>query len=354
MDSLPQELVDHIVSFLPKKIWEFSSPGKTPRLPGYSILSRRFQKAIESRTFETLAIRSDNHELRQFVAIQNPLRRTYLRHFYYCIDLPPCKSALFQRFKDPAEQEANNQAFTIAIWQLFRILQTKDHTKDISLFIYDIVSPTDQKLRSSLGYRRYERSRIRLLMEPEKLQLLPKVSRLAFAPTTHPVLPRICIDIATRLPDLKTLDMNIDAQELLYPGLPRQDRHTLAEAITEHSGQLKKLVNVFIAFGPLGGPCNQFLSMPDLLYPLQHDPLGVALRRWSGNIEYLDLKGTFDGTLFWPHSSESAEDHRESPVRAKLKKIYVSLEKHTPSGWWYFMPENANDYGMPARNLLFM
>ncbi|OBT55844.1 hypothetical protein VE04_03752 [Pseudogymnoascus sp. 24MN13] len=54
--------------------------------------------------------------------------------------------------------------------------------------------------------------------------------------------------------------------------------------------------------------------------------------------------GVFDETLFWPHALETTSS---PPEWVDLKTYYVQLERHTPSGWWYFMPKGKPKFGTP-------
>ncbi|KAI0602471.1 hypothetical protein F4775DRAFT_602491 [Biscogniauxia sp. FL1348] len=355
MDKLPQEIVDHIVSYLPQvprtKILETRSERRQRHIfARYAAVSRKFQLAIEPRTFRTFIVISDNEQLRQCFAILNPRRLSYVREIRYFVLLPQGKQVIYTAYERPDEQAVNNQEFTLAMKHLFRILQPQGEAakagKGINLCIRDIVSPSDEFLQKALPYRRHQRSRIRLLMKPEDLPLLPNVSHLLLMPARHLLHPRVAIDIASRLPNLEAMQLTFDAREFLYHGLVLQDRQSLADAIGEHLEALKRIKQVALLMEADGGPINQAIAIPSCLCDLGYDPLGSAMRRWALGIEYTTIQGSYDGTLFWPHSSEPEYDGYSAIIKqSKMKRMLVTLERYTPSGWWYFMPTFSQEFG---------
>ncbi|KAI1494250.1 hypothetical protein F5X96DRAFT_665940 [Biscogniauxia mediterranea] len=357
MSPFPQEIVDHIVSFLPHiprtKVFESSSERKARKFfPRCAAVSRQFQLAIEPRTFITLAITNDKYELQKFRAIVDSRRFSYIREISYSVALPRGKQVIYWAFEQLDEQAVNNKTFTIAMKHLFQVLKPQAKSgKGMILRINYIDSPSDTFLQNSLSYRRHQRSRIRLVMKPEDLPLLPCVSRLVLSPTIHLLQPRMLIDIASRLPELTAIELTFDAREFIYLGLPVSDRKSLANAIVKHFKALKKVREVRLLMDADGGPINQLINLPPCCSTLGYDPLGSALRRWSRGLEFLNLQGSFDQTLFWPDIQE-AEWHRYQLElkHCTLKYLYVKLERYTPSGWWYFMPTSSSDYGNPAED----
>ncbi|KAI1639122.1 hypothetical protein F4809DRAFT_596709 [Biscogniauxia mediterranea] len=357
MSPFPQEIVDHIVSFLPQiprtKVFESSSERKARKFfPRCAAVSRQFQLAVEPRTFRSLTISNDKYELQKFRAIVDSRRFSYILELRYSIALPRGKQVIYWAFEQLDEQAVNNKTFTLAMKHLFQVLKPQGKTaKGMILCINNIDSPSDAFLKNSLSYRRHQRSRIRLLMKPEDLPLLPSVSRLVLSPTVHLLQPRMLIDIASRLPELTAIDLTFDAREFIYLGLPVSDRKLLADAIREHSEALKQVREVRLIMDADGGPINQLINLPPCFCTLGYDPLGSALRRWSRGLEFLNLQGSFDRTLFWPDIREAEWYRYHLELKhSKLKYLYVKLERYTPSGWWYFMPTSSSDYGYPVED----
>ncbi|KAI0452544.1 hypothetical protein F5B21DRAFT_483376 [Xylaria acuta] len=81
MDNLPQEIVDHVVSFIPLRIREANRSISRP-LPLLATVSRRFQRAVEKRTFKDIYIMTTDTELDEFERIWNPQRRPNLRKLF--------------------------------------------------------------------------------------------------------------------------------------------------------------------------------------------------------------------------------------------------------------------------------
>ncbi|KAI5925885.1 hypothetical protein F4810DRAFT_707973 [Camillea tinctor] len=386
MVALPQEIIDHIVSFLPRNYPSFNEEARN-YFPRCASVSRQFQLAIEWHTFDRLTASSDNTQLRNLRHVLDPRRRSYLREIRYQIILPRAKQVLFSAFEQPEERHVNDEAFTLAIKQLFRVLQPQEQLpRGIHLCIQNIVSPSDAFIGKQFVWRRFQRSRIKLLVKPEQLPLLPNVSVLTLFRTAHFLDPRTIIDIATRLPHLKAMNLVFNAREFVYSELAERDRRSLADAINEHTEALKRVTKVRLFLVSDGGPINQLMPMPRFVWDGTYDYLGSTLRRWSRGLESLELQGNFDGTLFWPHRSEPEfKGYRSTLKHSKLKRLNVSLERYTPSSvsnfvtyapalvctkesylpvmtvtfdslnsWWYFMPFFETEYGVQLQESVDM
>jgi len=149
------------------------------------------------------------------------------------------------------------------------------------------------------------------------------------------------------MPGLVTLDLVLSGFEVRYPGLLREDRCRLATMLKLRLEEAKTISGATLDMSLDGGAINQMLPMPNLTYPSEYDLLGSSLSIWSQRLTKLYIKGVLDEALFWPHASETATS---PPEWLNLEKLDVHLERHTPSGWWYFMPKGKPKYGTPPRN----
>lgn len=190
------------------------------------------------------------------------------------------------------------------------------------------------------------RSRINLF-DPEALPQLKCISRLLTGIWNCTPAPGISVDLAARMPGLASLDLGVDSGDIRYPGLLREDRHSLATMLKLRSDETKTVSEARLGMSMDGHVINQMLPMPNLTYPLGHDPLGSSLRIWSQRLITFSFRGVIDETLFWPHALETETATLKWP---NLEHFKVWPERHTPSGWWYFMPKGNPNYGTRPRD----
>ncbi|KAL8730717.1 MAG: hypothetical protein Q9166_003909 [cf. Caloplaca sp. 2 TL-2023] len=131
MDRLPQELVNHIASFVERED-DQSDAGlllrkkMVSKLPPYATLSHKWQLAIESRTFHTLHMTS--LELAYFSQVLTAQRRSFLSYLTYDIVLPTYEDHQCAKFETKQDIERNSQAFTYALHALLQFFKTWDVT----------------------------------------------------------------------------------------------------------------------------------------------------------------------------------------------------------------------------------
>ncbi|PHH84577.1 hypothetical protein CDD83_1701 [Cordyceps sp. RAO-2017] len=119
--------------------------------------------------------------------------------------------------------------------------------------------------------------------------------------------------LVPKLPSLKHICISASDHEMRFPGIRRDDRHGLAEALNQ-AGFLAGLgidkADVLLDQLP---PANQLVALPNLIYPLSLDePDGTAILPDNP----------------WP----------------RLQRLKVQLALSTPSGAWYMMPKKNNRY----------
>lgn len=373
MDKLPLEVIERIVAFLPDRPTGLFLFGPRPPniLPQLATVSASFRDVIERRTFRSLSISSDAADLCFFETAlrRHQPRRAYLTQVSYRVVLPLYDKDAASRVESEADRQANDTAFTAAIQSLFGILHELDEGPcgpgGLTLSLGAVSSPSDTRearhpaSKNRLGLYRFLRSRIRL-QNHKSLPCVSCVSTLAVAPAGDRHLsPSTGVLLATRMPNLQALHITAYAGELRYPAIARNDRHELAAAINDalSDGSPPTITNTSIVLDQDGGPENQLLALPDLTFPGPSDPLGLALCTWSQhNLKTLRVEGVFDGSLFWSpttntrSSSSSSSSPASPPTWSALERLDVQLERNTPAGWWYFMPQDRPAYGTPARD----
>lgn len=232
MDSLPLEIVFHTTSFLFLGCWKAGS-----KLLTYATISRPWQLAIESRTFEDLTIRST--ELPFFIQTisQQPYRRRLLLTLLYEVVLPTYTDEQCAKFETTKAQQMNNHAFTHIVHDLLQFLRTwqdTDDRQDLFLAIEEAYSPTDHRRningrlqedknnaqRRDLGKVRYKHLLLHLLEQPD-LPTLTCVTGLRVTPSDRLVQLHSAVLLATKFPNLQSIepylpgdDTGLDAQKV--------------------------------------------------------------------------------------------------------------------------------------------
>ncbi|KAE9369303.1 hypothetical protein N431DRAFT_560164 [Stipitochalara longipes BDJ] len=374
MEQIPQEIYDRIATQL----------GDTEKRPGQHIphaerafnrpvlatISRKWQRAIERRSFRALELRST--ELHEFESIMTNARRRYLRVLRYYTVLPVYPAGSRQLFERHGDRTANDEAFSAAIHHLFRIFKDwEDQSSDrpgysVQLHIRNLYSPTDHRFRGrsyepteeaqqcqygEFGMRcRY--SYIRLLNPTE----LPIVSGIEIFelhwrnPYSRKLAPQTFVEIAAKLPNLRKIWGELADSESAYPALRRRYRNDLVYAIESLSfpASIKHLSLTLQHWGHM----DQAWQPTSLLHPgASHDSLSGTVWRATCHQNILNtlyIKGVVDTSLLWPGSvGQIPAPDPKSPVLVKpfwqnLKSLTIHFHITSPSGDWYFhAPRNG-------------
>ena len=354
MDNLPQELVDHVSSYLGRN-----------DLKNTLLLSSRFQRAAEqySGVFSTYALTEDNVD--NFFGFCSGRRAQYLRNIEFRTSLPAFEVVDTDAFENnPCRDTADelremDKEFTRQVRFLFSTLLeveqagTLNGQGGLELKIY---TPTRALDESQFCYHRIFTSWRIHLISSDTLPSLALIRSLLIENGTDldyhdiPDPPfrkldlRVLLDISTKLPNLQVLKCRIggdewasglDVEEARYstqdwPGPRRDSRHDFAKAI-----QVTGLPGVshvkldFIYPIQKADWIDQRLPMPDLVKPAIYDPFSSSLRLLSYQLRTMKLRVVADETLFWPADGST-------PSWPKLESLSVMFHMASPSGAWYF------------------
>lgn len=350
MERLPQEIYDSIaqyVQFLERRATnvgvinrhQLPSSEATPRsrLSRLAPLSRPWRVAIEKLSFAALRITSN--ELVDFEKLVHGSRRRYLRSLRFNIILPNYEDVKDQ-FERESDRQANDEVFTTALVDLFKVLGSWDPTTDGVLHL-DIDEPRSlsdkqrgQKRREHLNPlplpvqeqpessssrdledRRYRHSYLRLVRPQDLVSVTVVESFTMGAITGHSwgrrFAPRVSSDLAGKLPNIRSASWAVHDLSRGYPTLRRSLRREFAQSLLANLSANTKLETLSLL--SCGG---EFLNgrwpPPDLgdtdETGRHFDPFSVAIREATGQlttIKHLTLAGTFDASLFWPTSIQS-------------------------------------------------
>ncbi|KAL8872950.1 MAG: hypothetical protein Q9174_001512 [Haloplaca sp. 1 TL-2023] len=358
MDRIPQELTTLIASFLERDDDPpqdgFPSP-KPPasRLPPYGTISRKWQLAIESRTFDSVHIKSTELSLRAQTLIGH--RRRFISTLYYHVVLPSYEDHRCAKFEIEEEMQANNKTFTDAIQALFDLLKTWepedtiDQPRTFALVISSIHSPMDKRYRPtekrkqdewnrSIGKRddlwehRYEHSLVRLL-EHTDLPQLSIISRLEIVTQERHLEPRSAALLAVQLPQANVVKFNLFDNQSKFPNNNPSARYDFATTISKLP---RPSLHEFELSYCLEDPLNHYFAPPSILLSTEPsvDHLSVALHTMSLSQNLTSLR--LDPVSISP-SVYGPSGLADPPSWPNLRHHFIEFQMVAPDGQWYFV-----------------
>ncbi|KAI1765513.1 hypothetical protein GGR53DRAFT_465338 [Hypoxylon sp. FL1150] len=394
MENLPSDVIEKIVRLLPYD-----------GLAQYSTISRKWQKEIEKRTFESISLSSDPENWTQFFLCivcrpQTRYRRLFIRTLKYTVVLPFGETSLphHETMMDPrtdtllAPWKGNPMDLhfeaTNHIKKLFDLLERCDQydknektrtggSDGLTLELGWVKTPIDNdpQQRKQGGFK---------LLVPKGAPRLPEincVSRLKFhyvpigpffSPKGRSLAPGAAIVLSRVMPKMKRFSI-VSEGAFHYPPLSeapclidldhrykakrhRHDRGDFMEVLTQTEFQaLQSCTEAAISLEDRVGDTFAGLGDGDPFFyqPAGYDKLSQAIRLWSQNLVSLDISGLFSSTLFWPEPSEpSVKSPTLSEFWPKLKNLHVKFLCMTPAGSYFFDNESVGWFPWhPCRNV---
>ncbi|KAL8836842.1 MAG: hypothetical protein Q9176_006075 [Flavoplaca citrina] len=358
MDDLPQELIALIACFLerrdeyPKEEFPPPKPAAS-KLPPYATISRKWQLAIECRTFNAIHLKST--KLSHPAQTLTGHRRAFISALTFEVVLPEYDDHRCAKFETQEEMEANNQAFTNAMQALFDLLKTwepdstHEQCRSVALAISAIYSPMDKGhrpakkeeeddwnwgigKRADLWEHRYEYSLIRLL-EHANLPSLAIISSLDIASGSRRLEPRSAALLATKLPQAHTLKFDLFDNQSKHPNNNQSARYDLATTVSK---LCRPSLHDFQLTYYLDDPSNHYFSPPSILLPSEPsvDHLSLALHTLSlsQNLTSLCLDPVcISPSIYWPSGLANP------PSWPNLRRHFIEFQMTTPDGRWYFV-----------------
>jgi hypothetical protein len=368
MDSLPQELIDRISTYL-----EISDLKKT------LLLNTKFQLAAErySEAFSTYSLTEDN--VGDFLDFCGGRLAQHLQNLKFRTSLPALDTDAFRNnmkaFEDNPCRDTIDELremdgqFTRQVNLLFTTLHkiermwTLDGHRGLELEIYTPTRAVDDT--KFCLHRAISSERIHTIA-PETLPRIGCIRSLCIQNGTNieyddiPNPPfrkpdlRMLIDLAAQLSNLQVLKCNIGGDEFVkgfdmdavrytlqdWPGTRRDSRHDFAKAM-QYVQLPTSLRHVDLDFiYPIGESdwMDQRLQMPNLVKPAIHDPFSSSLRILSYQLRTMKLRVVADESLFWPTDGST-------PSWPNLESLSVMFHQASPSGAFYFEGSRDVDTG---------
>jgi len=388
MDELPQEIIDHIVSFVPRRVGKPAAnrhgrDRRTPLLPALATLSRKFQKAVEKHTFKWLWIEANNSELDEFERIVRAERWANVRCFnaQLVLVVPPLPLNITLRCGSPDPsgsesdddnkihlgfeyerahvREADREASTALLRRLWERIATLSHQlghDEANLKLELFNDYTIRPLRHAAFEDRkkdYGFSLQDLTDDVKDFPILHQVREFEFVNISRYWNPRVGAILASKMPNLESTSWQIDECPSLwgrYYSLDKKYRDGLVEGAAA-AGTLPHTLRKFRCrlkhpFYDHPQPLPRFIN--DGSAP---DPVSCALQRLTRDCEEIKLKGSFMPCLFDPPPSPPSTETAvgEQPKEQELcwqrtRILHVMMDLSRPDGTWHFSPgENEID-----------
>jgi len=348
MDKLPQEILNHIASYIPA-----NDVGSSVVRPSIACVSRRWQQAVEHFSFRFIRLLpSDIDKFATVFSTSQYHRRRMLRVLRLSIELPPMPS---NRPGDANLRRLEHNAFASkALTALFNVLAGWEADSKIAIdFGYDIFA-TDDHLRfgpESNGPDIYDKDLS--YIEFSTVCQLPKLPFIKSIFTAHihaggRVHPASLVAITTRVGHLERIDWDYD-EPGVYLGLAKEMRREFTRALETH--RLPSETGSFGLF-MLSRDFEHSERLPDFASPNSHDPFCSALHHFinNSNLEDFEYEGQVDESLFWSYDLSYDATETDDVLWPAMQRLWVRFKLNSPGGKWYFEAEHPDDRTLSGSN----
>ncbi|KAM5474525.1 hypothetical protein MauCBS54593_002101 [Microsporum audouinii] len=333
LETIPEEIFLSIFEWL-------NHSYKTDYLR-YLTVSRRWQRAVERFFFQRFSLK--NTELSIFAYLFQGMgahRKAFVKDISLMIELPSYDGDDCQQHED-----LNNQIFSIAMLDLFQILETfnedeavkRNFRRGVGLELrMSIRSPKDDFCNLDI-IKKLRGTYIRLLNH----EMLPTLACVSyFIPGrnfyTRTLDPAAGIILASKLKNLGRFMVDYsDSREYISDEMRMKTRPEFARALSNYTNLVSE-VKIIAQYSYVTEEAN---SPPNYVPSSSRvDPMSFAIHKFiqRANISKASITEghTVSQDIFWPY--KSAQD-APVPFWPNLEDIHVCLAPVTPDGDWYFM-----------------
>ncbi|KAI3339488.1 hypothetical protein F4824DRAFT_455510 [Ustulina deusta] len=347
MDKLPPEIFEHIISLIPRPVGGHTLPDALPML---ATVSRRFQQAIERRTFYKLGIETNDAELSEFERILGPERRSHVRFLSITLPEPPrpsnatteggneSGSGSESRYETNQDRQAHREVLTAPLRRLWNFISTWDESASKGIYLsLDTDLPPDVPPEGYV-HQPFIFSLLDLTADAERFPALPCIRQFNFGSHSRYWNPRVAMVLTSRMPKLERAEWLDQAQYdwCRYYSIDKKYRDELVQSI-----QVMRLPSSLKKFScQLKAPYydyNHTQVLPRFIEDGAHDPVSCAIRELTRHCTDISLEGPFHPSLFDPPSSGPAVE--EQPCWQYTTILSVKVLPCSPDGRWLFRPQ---------------
>ncbi|KAI9164013.1 hypothetical protein HJFPF1_05648 [Paramyrothecium foliicola] len=358
MDDLPQEILDHIISFIPKYSGH-ASPTSEHKLirPGLATVSHAWQEAVEPLTFKELHIKDTElwKLCEVFSRARGARRRHLLRTLHYDVVLPSYSDAACAEYETDHDREENNGVASRTVRQILQYLSQWPVDTNLRLLI-EIYSPMDGTRRGEERWNK-ERMAARVGTRRDLFENRYHYSYIRLSGIDH--LQVDCVRDLTYLgrnlhpssqAHLTTLCPNITRMNWSYlepagfQALQRQHRKDFMASL-ENFDIPASATKVHVDFTSCDLPHGK--RLPNLTGGAAEDPLSLAFHDIiaRSGVQELAFAGHIDPAFFWPRKLVEGS---ETAIWSSLVHMTVEFYYAAPSGRWYFKGSPDDPFNEPA------
>ncbi|KAI0452629.1 hypothetical protein F5B21DRAFT_332459 [Xylaria acuta] len=346
MDKISPEIFEHIISLVIRQISEGDiHEGECDTLP-YALptlatVSRKFQWAVEQRTFRSLRIETSNAELSEFERTLGPRRRSHLRHLSITLLVLPRPSKASTGDESESESEscyetdrdrqAHMEASTAPLRRVWNFLGAWDesttNSKGINLSLSTTPSP-DVPIGNGYGYRPFTFSLLDLIADAESFPTLPFIREFDFHGHSRYWNPRAALVLTSTMPKLERAVWKLSNAQYdwgRYYSIDKKYRDNLAQSV--QTIRLPSSVKKFSCHlkTPYYYPDHSQV-LPRFIEDGANDPVSCAIRELTKHCTEVSLEGPFHPSLFDP------------PCWQHMTRLNVKVLPCSPDGSWLFRP----------------
>ncbi|KAI0424845.1 hypothetical protein F5Y09DRAFT_323297 [Xylaria sp. FL1042] len=356
MDRLSLEIFEQIISLLPEQIIEEDVRNPDHNivrdvLPTLATVSRRFQRAIERRTFYRLKFKADDVKLDEFERILDLERQAYVRQLCIILVVPPRPSKVKtgneseSEYESPYETDEDRQAhrevMTAPLGRLWNFISTWSESAGKGIYLSLDAQPSQAVPQGKWVYQPFTFSLLDLTADAESFPALPCVGEFIFESDSHPWNPRAALALTSRMPKLERAEW--------FSGYPQYDWGRYYSIDKKYRDELvQSIQNICLPRSVKKFSCRlkapyyddyHTEELPKFIANGANDPVSCAIRELTRHCIDISLEGPFHPSLF--DRLNSAPTVEEQPCWQHTTTLSVKVLPCSPDGSWFSRPQGS-------------
>ncbi|KAK8102949.1 hypothetical protein PG984_016095 [Apiospora sp. TS-2023a] len=340
MDRIPPEIKNQIIRLAGTNEDDVltSEPFPLASLPQYATVSREWQEHVERITFSTLHL--DPCRLAKAKEIITPSRQSFVRKIEFSAwssNGPSSSTSSEQNNADGEESieqqaNANSKHFTEQLHSLLNYL----NGWNVAQGEFELLIAGRENGRNTINNLQAD-----IYRQLPKNHFITKFTHQCwFHRKELQLSPKACCEVASLFPNLRSI------------------MYLLAPTFEDDAAQIQSRVDFAAALALIPASVRSFSLMYRHRYdryngntplsPLfpsgEPDPLSVALRRLSTQLEYADLSAVIDSELFFGTGMNSEETHWP-----RMRDVIVKGGVRTPGGGRFFYTDSVSGRTVPIQ-----
>ncbi|KAI1125323.1 hypothetical protein F5Y10DRAFT_247400 [Nemania abortiva] len=346
MDQLSQEIIDTIVSFIPRLVFQKDAPiGKhPPALPVLAAVSQSFQRAAERLTFKSLYINATDEELEDFEQILNPRRLSNVRTLFIMLPLPCDHIGPAERRNHHVMElyrQEDRKATTAPLRRLWNFLGGRNENaagsgsmRNVSLHL----STEAADVEDDRNAPRFDFLPLDLTGGVGSFPALHGIREFKFENGFRHWNPRVPAVFTSTMSDAERVCWELDEASYDWGRYYSVDKKYRSELVSSFQAmRLPSSVKDFTCYLKQPSHRDPGQVLPRFVGNGEHDPVSCAMRELTRDCAKVSLRGSFHPSLFDPPRSGPGAE--EQPCWQQMTRLHVEMALCSPDGSWLFRPE---------------